>query len=87
MAYIRPLEYNEAGLYIYPEYYGVNFLSFPNHSGEVIPDEMLDILLAKMKDNEIQKRRNHGNLLLESLSNNNYEDFEKNKSFYKEEDL
>jgi hypothetical protein len=24
---------------------------------------------------------------LESLSNNNYEDFEKNKSFYKEEDL
>lgn len=58
MSYIRPLE-NKSCLYIYPESGQIRFMSFPNHSNETIPDEMLDILLARMSETEIASRQIH----------------------------
>lgn len=83
MSYIRPLE-NESCLYIYPEYGQIRFMSFPNHSNEVIPDEMLDILLARMPHTEMVRRKEHGNMLLRALDNLDYDFFKKYKAFQNE---
>lgn len=82
MSYIRPLE-NKACLYIYPESGQIRFMSFPNHHNEAIPDEMLDVLLAKMSSDEIGNRQKHGEILLKALDNEDYDFFKKNKSFFK----
>lgn len=84
MSYIRPLEDN-AGLYIYPEDGGIRFASFPNRSGEVFPDEMLDILLLKMSDEEILNRRRHGLFLLDTLEEENLDKFSDNINYWKED--
>lgn len=81
MSYIRPLE-NSACLYIYPETGGVRFMSFPEHTDEIIPDEMLDILLALMSDEELNKRIGHGIVLLDILNNEDYEKYKELKNFY-----
>lgn len=56
-------------------------MSFPNHSNEVIPDEMLDILLARMPYTEMVRRKEHGNMLLRALDNLDYDFFKKYKAF------
>lgn len=84
MSYIRPLEHN-AGLYIYPESGGIRFLSFPEKSDIIFPDEMLDILLLKMSNEEILNRRKHGQFLLESLEKEDFNTFSDNKDFWKED--
>ena len=81
MSYIRPLEGN-AGLYIYPQSDGINFCSFPHYSGFVVPDECLDVLLARMDNEEVDERREHGKLLLKALFNQDFDEYKKNKSFY-----
>ena len=85
MSYIRPLEGN-AGLYIYPEQGGINFCSFPQHNSFFLPDECLDILLSRMSDEELHKRKKHGNLLLKSLYNNDYDLYKRTKEFNYQED-
>ena len=81
MSYIRPLE-RGLGLYIYPEDKGVRFISFPQHNNELILDEMLDILLARINPEEINERRHHGTFLLSTLSNQDYDMYKRNKSFF-----
>lgn len=81
MSYIRPLEGN-AGLYIYPQEDGINFCSFPKHSGFILPDECLDVLLARMTEEELAKRKQHGDKLLKALYNNDYDYYKENKNFF-----
>ena len=81
MSYIRPLE-NSASLYIYPEDGCVRFMSFPEHSNEVFPDEMLDILFARMTDKELLERKKHGGILLKTLDDGDFESYRKLKNFY-----
>ncbi len=80
MSYIRPLE-NRSCLYIYPEAGGVRFMTFPEHSDEVIADEMLDVLLSRMSEDEIIKRKQHGHYLLKALDNEDYDVYKKYKTF------
>ena len=82
MSYIRPLEQN-LGLYIYPEDNGVRFMCFPQHNGELIFDEMLDILLSKISSEELYERRHHGAFLLNALSNGDFDSYKKNKGYFK----
>jgi hypothetical protein len=84
MAYMRPLD-DDAGLYFFPDDEGIRFLCFPQHSGETIPDEMLDILLSKMSNEEIARRKKHGDVLLKLLKNGDNDTYNKNKSFFKED--
>ena len=80
MSYIRPLE-NNSCLYIYPEEGGIRFMTFPDHSNETIPDEMLDILLARMSEKELLQRKQDGYILLKALNNEDYDAYKKHKSF------
>ena len=80
MSYIRPLE-NNSCLYIYPEDGGIRFMTFPEHFNEMIPDEMLDVLLSKMSEDEILKRKQHGHYLLKALNNGDYDAYKKYKMF------
>ena len=81
MSYIRPLE-GDAGLYIYPQTGGINFCCFPEHSGFIIPDECLDILLARMSNKELTGRIQHGQNLLMALYNSDYDYYKQNKNFF-----
>ena len=84
MSYIRPLE-NNACLYIYPNIEGgVHFMAFPEHFNETIPDEMLDILLYKMSNEELERRRKHGSILLKALNEEDFDAYKTNKNFWKE---
>ena len=66
MSYIRPLE-GGAGLYIYAGEDGVEFCCFPNHSGKIIPDEMLDIFLFLIDKTEFESRQKHGEQLVNEI--------------------
>lgn len=85
MSYIRALEYNSAGLYIYPEDNRIRFMSFPEHNNETIPDEMLDVLLSKIPDDELERRRKHGAILLKALAEDDMDFYKENKNFWKED--
>lgn len=84
MSYIRPLE-NDAGLYIYPEDYQIRFIGFPENPDVTISDEMLDILLYKISNNELERRKEHGKFLLRTLEDKDINTYNKNKNFWKED--
>ena len=82
MSYIRPLD--GSGLYIFPEDNHIMFMSFPDHSGKVVPDDMLDILLYKMDSEELIQRQAHGKFLLEALRQDDMKTYKENINFWKE---
>ena len=81
MSYIRPLE-GEAGLYIYGGEDGVEFCCFPDHSGEIFEDQMLDIFLYLIDEEEFKSRQEHGKQLFDLLCKQDKFGFENNRKYW-----
>lgn len=62
MSYVRIIE---DGCYIYPdtERAGIRIMFFPNEELDFIPDTILDLILFKMSDEELIKRKQHGKVV------------------------
>lgn len=81
MSYARVLE---DGCYIYPniEKGGLQIDFFPLEELDFIPDSILDVILAKMSDKEINDRRKHGNYIRSLLIEEKYTTLKKDKDFF-----
>lgn len=64
MSYTRFLE---DGCYIYPEETGIRIMYFPNQELSFIPNSILDVILYKMSNEELQDRRKNGRLILTKM--------------------
>ena len=68
MSYTRILK---DGCYIYPEETGIRIMFFPNEELDFIPNSILDVILYKMSDKELQSRKEQGKLVLKQMSEKN----------------
>lgn len=77
MSYTRIVE---DGCYIYPitDKAGIKVELFPEEL-DFIPDSILDVILYKMSDKEIQERKMHGKEIIELLKLDKYEEASSNK--------
>lgn len=73
MSYARIIE---DGCYIYPitGKAGIQIELFCGEKLDFIPDSILDMLLYKMSDEEIQERRKHGKVVRDLLKKDIYEE-------------
>lgn len=62
MSYTRIIE---SGSYIYPTKNGIEVMFFPDEDLEFIPDTILDVILSKMPDEELQDRKLHGEYIIQ----------------------
>lgn len=81
MSYTRIIE---DGCYIYPEVEsaGVRVMFFPNEELDFIPDTILDVILARMSEEELRERKLHGEYIRELLAKRDFNNASKNKDFF-----
>ena len=73
MSYARIIE---DGCYIYPRSgkSGIQIELFPSEKLNFIPDTILDLLLYKMSDKELEERKMHGKEVRDMLLADKYEE-------------
>ena len=73
MSYARIIE---DGCYIYPraEKAGIQIELFPEEKLNFIPDSILDFILYKMSNQELEERRKHGKEIGNLLKTDKYEE-------------
>lgn len=73
MSYARIIE---DGCYIYPKSgkAGIQIELFPEEELNFIPDSILDLILYKMSDKELEERKKHGKEIRSLLKADRYEE-------------
>lgn len=81
MSYTRIIE---DGCYIFPEVNkaGIRVMIFPNEELDFIPDTILDVILSKMSEKELQDRKLHGQYIRKLLADNQLQEASNNKDFF-----
>ena len=81
MSYARIIE---DGCYIYPdtERAEIKIMFFPNEELDFIPDTILDFILFKMSDEELIKRKQHGKVVKDWITEKDIIPLPENKKDY-----